>query len=111
MKIITAPHPTLRQPAQVDKKLRIFITQLAQDGSVEEETDLVIRHFINPVITKHSSQVIFGEEQNDDDPRLEGCLSIPRIYAPVPRWQWIQLDYYVIENDKLVFRSERMENF
>lgn len=144
MKIILAPHPSLREKAievkvadkklinfikdleltlknkdnpkgvglaapQVEKKLRIFTTQLSTKGNLDDESSLEIKHYINPVITKHAGKQIFGEDK--DNPQLEGCLSIPRIYAPVPRWEWVELEYMMLENGKLVPQKERFNDF
>jgi peptide deformylase len=144
MKIISAPHQTLRQKAvsvdvvdkklvqfitdlektlqekdnpkgvglaapQVDKKLRIFTTQLSLTDTFDDEDSLQIKHYINPQITKHSGKHTFGGDKRN--PQLEGCLSIPKIYAPVPRWQWVELEYSVLENGKLVPYKERFEDF
>jgi len=144
MKIISAPHPTLREKAinveqvdkklikfindleltlkqkddpkgvglaapQVDKKLRIFTTQLSLTDNFDDEASLQIKHYINPIISKHAGKQTFGE--NKQNPQLEGCLSIPHIYAPVPRWQWVELEYYILENGKLVPQKEKFEEF
>jgi peptide deformylase len=144
MKIISAPHPTLRQTAvevktvdkklivfikdlestlknkdnpkgvglaapQVDKKLRIFTTQLSNKDNFDDEDSLEIKHYINPVITKHADKQIFGEDK--DHPQLEGCLSIPKIYSPVPRWQWIELEYSILKNGKLISQKDRFDDF
>jgi len=153
MKIIIAPHQTLRTKAisvekldkkiikfvqelektlkqkespkgvglaapQVDKKWRIFVTQLPLDGQdftrdsdQEKEQPLQIRHFINPIITKHSQKLIFGETEGNKEPRLEGCLSIPKIYAPVPRWTWVELKYEIIKGGKLIKKTEKFTDF
>lgn len=144
MKIISAPHQTLRQTAvnveqvdkklikfindleltlknkdnpkgvglaapQVDKKLRIFTTQLSTTNNFDDEASLQIKHYINPIIAKHSGQQSFGGGK--DNPQLEGCLSIPYIYAPVPRWQWVELEYSILKNGKLVPQKEKFEDF
>lgn len=144
MKIISAPHPSLREKAtpvkvvdkklisfikdlestlknkdnpkgvglaapQVDKKLRIFTTQLSTTDNLDDEDSLEIKHYINPVITANAGKQTFGEDK--DNPQLEGCLSIPRIYAPVPRWKWIELEYLMLENGKLVPQKERFDDF
>lgn len=137
MKIITVPHPTLRSTAspvtlvdkklielihdleetlletnnpkgvglaapQVDKLKRIFALNIAEDNRE-------LRSVINPVIVKHSTEVTFGPEK--DEPILEGCLSIPGIYGPVPRWQWVELEYAVLEGTDLVPKQERFEDY
>lgn len=137
MKIITIPHPTLRQKAQpvtvVDKKLKQFISELEETllattkpkgvGLAAPQVDRLrrifalnldrngkaIRSVINPVITSHSEEVTLGPDP--EEPYLEGCLSIPGIYGPVPRWQWVELEFQVIEDDRLVSKSEQFDDF
>lgn len=144
MKIISAPHPTLRQKAinveivdkklikfiknlestlknkdnpkgvglaapQVNKKLNVFTTQFSNVDNFENEDSLEIKHYINPIITKHSAKHTFGEDKRH--PQLEGCLSIPRIYAPVPRWQWVELEYLTLEKSKLIPQKKRFDDF
>jgi peptide deformylase len=139
--IITIPHPTLRQVASevvvVDKKLHQFMTNLqttldmkkkpAGVGLAAPQVDKlwrifstklpvgnqsnapVLRTYINPSIVKKSLKQTFGEDPRDPD--LEGCLSIPSLYGPVPRWQWVEIEYQTIEDETLVNRSERFEEF
>lgn len=144
MKIISAPHPTLRTVAsevtavdkklvqfikdleltlknkdnpkgvglaapQVDKKLRIFTTQFSKNDDFDDVSSLQIRYYINPTITKHAGKQTFGEDKKN--PQLEGCLSIPHIYGPVPRWEWIELNYFTLENDILKEKNERFDQF
>ena len=141
MKIITVPHPTLRTIAtpvsQVDKKLvqfvgeleqtlanktnprgvglaapqvdtkwRIFATQLPISPQSEESK---VRSFINPLIIDHSENHTFGPDKKE--PILEGCLSIPGIYGPVPRWEWIDLEFQYISGDELKTTKERFSDF
>lgn len=137
MKIITVPHPTLRSVATpittVDKKLVSFIKELEETlldthnpkgvglagpqvdklkrifaiNMAENNSDL--RSLINPVIVKHSKKVTFGPYE--EEPYLEGCLSIPGIYGPVPRWQTVTVEYDIIEDEKLVKVSEEFDDY
>lgn len=134
MKIITIPHPTLRQTAKdiisVDKKIKKFITELEQTldntknpkgvGLAATQVDSLyrvfathfdkqLRSFINPEIIEASEELILGPEGKE--PYLEGCLSIPGIYGPVYRHQWLELKYQVIENDTLVPHQERFDDY
>lgn len=127
MKIITAPHPTLRQKAQevtvFDKKFFAFLRQLA-DTLIKKEQPSgvglaapqinkstrvfaailgeknqtsekpVIEFFINPTLTKLSGKKIMGLANGED--RFEGCLSIPLFYGPVPRYEWVEVEYQSI---------------
>ena len=132
MKIITAPHPTLRQKAkeltvfdkkffkflrdlgdtlikkenpkgvglaapQVNKSVRVFAAVL---GEKNQESDKpVIEFFINPKIVKHSEETLLGLA--DGSERFEGCLSIPLLYGPVPRYKWIEMEYQSLEYSDL----------
>lgn len=137
MKIITIPHPTLREKAalvtRVDKKLTDFTTDLETTllGTFKpkgvglaapqvdrlkrifatniEENDRNLRSFINPVILNHSKNKTFGPDEKD--PYLEGCLSIPGLYGPVPRWEWVDLEYQVVSDGQLVTTQEHFEDF
>lgn len=137
MKIITVPHATLRSIATpittVDKKLVEFIKNLEEtlaatskpkgvglaapqvDRSKRifslnlDENNRLLRTLINPVIIEHSSDKTFGPDEKD--PYLEGCLSIPGIYGPVPRWQWVQLEYQILDGENLITKQEDFDDF
>ncbi len=141
MRIITIPNPILRQTAKkverVDKKLLKFLAELqnslvkAQDPQgvglaapqlgkslaifatqlIDPATHnfLPLQIFINPQITAHSDKLTFGPDKNKPD--LEGCLSIPTLYGPIPRWPWIDLNYQIIENNQLITKQERFTDF
>ena len=133
MKIITAPHSTLRKKAKdiaiFDKKFFVFLHQLAdtlikkeQPGGVglaapqvnksirvfaailgtvnQANQKPVIEFFINPVITKRSDKKILGLANGED--RFEGCLSVPLLYGPVPRYEWIEIEYQSITNQDVL---------
>jgi len=141
MKIITIPHSTLRTEAQevktVDKKLikfvkeledtlfkknnprgvglaapqvdtkwRIFTTQLPTEPQSDEYK---LRSFINPRVADHSDTHTFGPDKKE--PILEGCLSIPAFYGPVPRWEWIDLTYDYIDGNELKTATEHFADF
>lgn len=136
MKIITVPHPTLRKKAQpiktVDKRLIRLVDELQATlsatrnpqgvGLAAPQIDKLERMFaaslpeiggmnvyINPVVTAHSKELTFGPDEKD--PYLEGCLSIPFIYGPVPRFEWIELEFAVIEDEQLVTYGQRFGDF
>jgi peptide deformylase len=66
-------------------------------------------YFINPQITKKSSQLTLGSEQNKHD--LEGCLSIPKIFAPIYRPVWLDLSYFTIKDNQLVPHTLHLTDF
>jgi len=135
MQIIVAPHPTLRQkselvtvankktekflhnlaetlinkrnPSGVDVLKRVFATYLPNKETKKSE----IRLFVNPTVVDHSNNLIFGETGRHKKPRYEGCLSLPGLYGPVPRWDWLELEYYALENNELIAKKERFTNF
>lgn len=136
MKIITIPHKTLRKTAdpvkKVDKKLVKFVKDLqdtlgktrnpqgvglaaTQVNSLQRifasNVDKQMRAYINPAIVNHSKEVVLGPKKKDN--YLEGCLSIPFIYGPVPRYEWVELEFYTIDEDKkeLVKTVEKFEDY
>lgn len=132
-KIIEIPHESLRKVAKditkVDKKLIRFVAELEETldkkrnprgvGLAAPQVDTSIRAFcmnvnglqtyINPKIIKTSSKTTFGPDP--EDPIMEGCLSMPELYGPVPRWEWIDAEFQILENEKLVNHSARFEAF
>lgn len=133
-KIIEIPHESLRATAKpvtkVDKKLIKFISELEETlvkkrnprgvGLAATQVDVLLRVFclnisrpkiyINPEIIKTSAQKTLGPKE--DDPIMEGCLSMPQIYGPVPRWEWVEVSYQTIsENKKLETHTERLHAF
>lgn len=93
---------------QVDTLYRVFATYLAP-GNDESEKHRSLRFFINPVVVDHSEKLVFG--QKDDEPRLEGCLSIPGLYGPVPRFQWIEFEFQTLVAGELQTFKERFFDF
>lgn len=84
---------------QIDNRVRMFATLLNNEPRV----------FINPRITNSSEKLSLGKDP--EDPDLEGCLSIPKLYAPVPRYTWIELEYEKPVNGKLETHSETFDDF
>lgn len=131
--IITIPNPILREKAQkveiVDKKLNLFIKDLEQTlqrkdnpkgvGLASPQVGKLLRvfcinlkkmeTFINPEITKKSDNLTLGKDP--EDPIMEGCLSMPHLYGPVPRFEWIEVKYQVVENEKLITKQGLFRDF
>lgn len=83
---------------QVGKSWRIFSTLLPKDKPV-------LQTYINPTIVSASKKLTLGNEKlkaisyklkADREPILEGCLSIPGIYGPVYRHEWVKLEYQLL---------------
>ncbi len=140
MSILTVPHPTLRQittevtdidsklhatlaelehnlvghdrgvglaAVQVNVPVRVFSTYLSKDGDRDE--DRIFRLFINPVLVKTYGKSELGGD--GDSTPLEGCLSIPLYYGPVPRFFKLKLEYSTLENSTLVTHQEEFSDF
>ncbi len=89
---------------QVGKNINIFSMFLPDN--MEDSSDIpYITTFINPVILKKSTERSFGTDPKD--PVLEGCLSIPSMYGPVPRHEWIHIGYTKPDGTKVekIFRD------
>ncbi|MBI2009945.1 MAG: peptide deformylase [Candidatus Chisholmbacteria bacterium] len=97
---------------QIGTPLRVFATYLP-DIDLSDRADLegktqILRIFVNPQITRLSKQLTLGGKSQpkssklkakSSKPILEGCLSIPGIYGPVKRHQWIKLEYQIFSSD------------
>ncbi|MBW7955812.1 peptide deformylase [Patescibacteria group bacterium] len=93
---------------QVNEAQRLFATLLPLSGK-RGDGEPVLRVFINPVFTDVSEELTFGE--NPEEPILEGCLSIPEIYGPVPRHQWVEVAYEELVGTELRPGKERFEAY
>jgi peptide deformylase len=68
------------------------------------------RYFLNPVITAASPDLATGADPQKPD--LEGCLSIPKIYAPIHRPTWIDLQFSRLDDQaQLVTTTQRFTDF
>ncbi|HAU98620.1 MAG: Peptide deformylase [Microgenomates group bacterium GW2011_GWF2_45_18] len=83
---------------QIDSSFRGFSVFLSAEENALDTTrpssrkqDVQMKSFINPKIVDVPSEKTFGPDS--EDPILEGCLSIPTIYGPVPRFAWLRLSY------------------
>lgn len=95
---------------QINISKRAFATHLPVDlDSEDEEAPSEIRVFLNPEIVDHSEALILGP--NPKKPILEGCLSIPKLYGPVPRWEEVKLQYQEMENGELVTYEEVFDGY
>lgn len=93
---------------QIDISRRVFAT-LLPDTDEEEDAPATSRVFINPEITDHSEELVLGTDP--EDPLLEGCLSIPGLYGPVPRWEEIRVRYFELINGELVEKRSTFNDF
>ena len=87
----------------------MFATFLNFDQSENDEALPTLAVYINPEIVTHSDQLTLGPDKKH--PTLEGCLSIPGLYGPVPRWTEITLSYQELVEEKLIDRTQTFDNF
>lgn len=95
---------------QIDRPKRIFVTWLAKDGDRDSQAtseDLMI--YINPMIVDIANETTYGPDS--DHPILEGCLSIPKIYGPVPRAPWVMLKFITLHKGNFIEKEKKFEGF
>lgn len=140
MKIILVPHKTLRKTAtpitKIDKKITSFLKELTNTldqsrnpkgaGLAANQVDKLyrafatniplpgentptMRTFINPKLVGTKGDQEIANEKKDG--WMEGCLSIPKLYGPVPRWNTVTLEFQILENDELVTKTETFTDF
>ena len=94
---------------QIGNNLQAFATFLPLSANTENsdreidddlEENFIFSLFWNPRMITVSSEKTFGPDA--ENPIVEGCLSIPKLYAPVPRHSWIELEFYDTDLNKQV---------
>jgi peptide deformylase len=129
-KIITVPHPHLRQVAepitQVNSAVKDFVQALgdtlvvqknpAAAGLALPQIDIMFRGFATylenfdsetPQTRIFLNPVIVDKSDklstgpDHSHPDLEGCLSIPLFYGPVLRPEWVTFEYQLLEGNTL----------
>lgn len=93
---------------QIDAKWRMFVTKVGPEGD-EHNSRAISTVFINPILVKKSPKLILGP--NDKEQTLEGCLSIPGLYGPVPRHEWVTVEYQTLESGKLINHQDTYHGF
>ena len=83
---------------QVDSPQRVFVLNVDK-----------LQTYINPKIVKTSENTTFGPDP--EDPIMEGCLSMPDLYGPVPRWEWIETEFQTLENGELISKTATFKDF
>lgn len=83
---------------QIGDSWRVFITRAKEDSP--------IRVFINPVIIKRSDDQTDGVPEREN--KLEGCLSIPKIWGKVKRAKTLSLRF---QDERGVQHEEEFTGF
>ncbi|KKU25072.1 MAG: peptide deformylase [Microgenomates group bacterium GW2011_GWA2_46_16] len=83
---------------QIGLPLRIFITRPKEESA--------IRVFLNPEIIKRSDDMTDGVPEREN--KLEGCLSIPKIWGKVKRAKTLTLQY---RDEKGTVHKEEFSGF
>ena len=77
---------------QIGKTIRVFCMYLPKSGDPDDEkSQPILSTFINPEIVEVSKDKSLGPKK--EKPILEGCLSIPGIWGPVHRYEWVTLKW------------------
>lgn len=123
MKILTTPNPILTTPSQpvekIDKEMLDFIEEMKQTllatttpkgvglaaPQVGKNWQIfltkpyeksAIKVFLNPEILGHSQELTKGVPEREK--KFEGCLSIPKVWGIVKRYQTLKLKYKTPDN-------------
>lgn len=85
---------------------RLFAIYLPVDKQAEE---LQLHIFINAQITAQAVELTLGEGKKPD---LEGCLSVPKIYAAVWRPKWLEMKFQTLSPaGELISHQQRYSGF
>lgn len=94
---------------QIGKNWNIFVTWLHPSDVEKEPTITDMQLFINPQIIDTSAEQTFGDDP--ENPILEGCLSIPGMYGPVPRYESVTVSYTTLANREFVDKTATFSGF
>ncbi len=93
---------------QVNLPYRLFLARLPLRSLGEGGP---IHIFINPEIIAHSDQLQPKNKAAAEKAPLEGCLSLPKYYGLVKRWQWVKVRFQTIVNENFKLKIENFEGF
>ena len=87
---------------QVGLPYRLFLARF------DTRKNSPVHVFINPEILEHSEELVHDDHKGP----LEGCLSLPKYYGVVKRYQWVDLKYFELtSHQNLEPRTSRFEDF
>ena len=105
LKAATNPQGVGLAAPQINEKWRMFSTFLENSESDEPQ----LKTFVNIRMIDRSEKEVLGTHPREPD--LEGCLSIPHLYAPVLRAEWVTFEYQMIEPDSTLSDFHTMTFF
>ncbi|HSW90222.1 MAG TPA: peptide deformylase [Patescibacteria group bacterium] len=94
---------------QIGKNWNVFVTWMDEADPHKNPSKEDICFFINPKLTGNSGETTYGPDKSD--PILEGCLSIPKIYGPVPRFTWIDVSFLTLQKGEFIQKEARFNDF
>lgn len=90
---------------QIGVNKRIFAIKEETVKNEGNEKKTVIHFFVNPQITdtfeQQKTYVALADGNNQKEPFLEGCLSVPKVWGSVKRWTKIKAKWQEIEEEQL----------
>ncbi|MCL2109974.1 peptide deformylase [Microgenomates group bacterium] len=97
---------------QIGYNYRVFVTDLRRALPSFPPSKNPFRFFINPVISSHSERKITAKE-DDGNYTLEGCLSLPHLYAAIPRYPNLELSFFEpdLTTGQLVAKRESFSDY
>ena len=95
---------------QINQSQQVFATYINLETGDPDQGQRQFQLYFNPqAITIHSPELSLGPDPQS--PTLEGCLSIPGFYGPVPRWSWIEISYQTLVGNQLIDHTQKLEDF
>ncbi len=128
LKIVTYPHPALRFESvpvrQIDAALRAQVRQMFDlmyesrgIGLAANQVAVPYRFFVLNITAdsdqKDHEQVFLNPEivkRHSSYTAEEGCLSLPGLYAPVPRAKRIRVRYYDLDGNERTIDAEELHS-
>jgi len=97
---------------QIGVNKRIFAIKEDHADGKEKKAKIAVNFYINPqIVDTFEKQKTYVALVNDDqtEPFLEGCLSVPRVWGTVKRWTKIKAKWQEIEEGQLKDREEILQ--
>lgn len=85
---------------QIGWNRQIFATNLSKINPPDEnkvDKNLIL-FFFNPKIVKCAPDKVI-ETDDEGNETLEGCLSLPGLFSPVPRYPWVEVEFETLSLD------------